>query len=132
MLIKVISAHSSGENTCLAQRKIRGVFATGVSLFGPLPGPRIDDSERGSVGFPRARGKDVQRPLSKTLSIEFADVVPLDSVAGMALKLSGYAHLRRGATSRSFEAVSSQASRGVLLKLQLCLWERSGLLTWTE
>jgi hypothetical protein len=74
----------------------------------------------------------VQRSLTKTLSIEFADVVPLDTVAGMALKLSGYAHLRRGATSRSFEAVSNQASRGVLLKLQLCLWERSGLLTWRE
>ena len=74
----------------------------------------------------------MQRAQSKTLSIEFADVVPLHTVAGMALKLSGYAHLRRGATNRSFEAVCAQASRGVLLKLQLCLWERSGLLTWTE
>jgi hypothetical protein len=92
----------------------------------------MDDSARGWLGSSGDRGKDVQRSLSKTLSIEFADVVPLDTVAGMALKLSGYAHLRRGATSRSFEAVSNQASRGVLLKLQLCLWERSGLLTWRE
>ena len=74
----------------------------------------------------------MQRATSRTLTIEFAEAVPLHSVAGMALKLSGYAHLRRGATSRSFRAESSQATRGVLLKLQLSLWERSGLLTWSE